>query len=258
MSPDGGLTQFPSDELRDLTPAEDAVLNGVFANAIAPEGDIRAYRAEPTLVVCEQGLRPVRPQETAYERVDVISNARRVFSVKGGRVAPAPEEAVRIGAWETFAERALLRQACAPFGALEAIRQATAAGIPLQVLQPGDGSVLKGLPHSAATVASVQHDLDAGYVVILPERPDGCGGRHRLVAGEPGDRRDAGHHHRRVRGLDGRIRLDAELVLHLGFHGVQQLPQRGRVEACCLLEASAWGGHGCGYLMGFRVIVYYW
>ena len=120
---------------------------------------------------------PGRPQETAYERVDVIRNARRVFSVKDGKVAPAPEEAVRIGAWETFAERAALRQASPPVGALTAIRQAADVNIPLRFLKPGDQAVLVGLPHSDATRASVQRDLAAGYVVILPERPAEPGAR---------------------------------------------------------------------------------
>ena len=92
-------------------------------------------------------------------------------------MAAAPEEAVRIGAWETFAERTALRQATPPFGALTAFRQAAEANIPLRVLQPGDGDALARLSHSEATKTSVQRDLAAGYVVILPERPIEPGAR---------------------------------------------------------------------------------
>ena len=244
MSPDGGLTQFPSDELRDLTPAEDAILSGVFANAIAPNGDIRAYRAEPTLVVFEQGLRPVRSQKTAYQRVDVLSNARRVFSVKGGSVTPAPAEAVRIGVWETLAERTLLRPPAAPFGALEAIRAATAAGIPLKVLRPGDGSVLKGLTHSAATVASVQQDLDAGYVDILPQRPEDAGAATGWWRVNPATGETLGI----TTGGYGDSMVEYAWTLSWsyiwGSMGYSSCLKEGGSKACCLLEASAWGVMG--------------
>ena len=171
------LSDIPEDAVRSMLPTQDVVLNGVFANAVAPGSGLVAYRAAPTLVVCEQGFVPGRPQATAYERVDVIHNARRAFTVKDGKLAPAPEEAVRIGAWETFAERTALRQATPPFGALTAFRQAAEANIPLRVLQPGDGDALARLSHSDATKTSVQRDLAAGYVVILPERPVEPGAR---------------------------------------------------------------------------------
>ncbi len=177
LKTDMKLSDIPQDAVRSIMPTQDIVLNGVFANAVAPGSGLIAYRAEPALVICESGYVPGRSEATAYERVDVIRNARRVFSVKDGSVTPAPEEAVRIGAWETYAERAALRQAAPPFGALTAIRQATDASIPLRVLKPGDRDVLAGLSHSDATKASVQADLDAGYVVILAERPTEPGGR---------------------------------------------------------------------------------
>ncbi len=171
------LSDLPQDAARPIVPMQDVVLNSAFANAISPGGGVIAYRAAPALVVCESGFVPGPPSDTAYERVDVIHNARRVFSVKDGSVTPAPEEAVRIGAWETYAERSALRQATPPSGALTAIRQAADASIPLRVLRPGDGAVLAGLAHSDATKTSVQADLDAGYVVILPERPAEPGAR---------------------------------------------------------------------------------
>jgi hypothetical protein len=172
LRPGMKLPEFPVDALRTLIPLEDTVLNAAFANAVAPGSGLVAYRAAPALAIYEQGVTPGKLQ-TAYERVDVIRNARRVFSVRNGAVTPAPEDAVRIGAWETFAERAPLRQGGVPFGALTAIRQATDAGIALRILKPGDGAVLAGLGHSDATKASVQRDLEAGYIVILPDRTSG-------------------------------------------------------------------------------------
>ncbi len=177
LKTDMKLSDIPQDAVRSIMPSQDIVLNGVFANAVAPGSGVIAYRAAPALVICESGFVPGRSSDTAYERVDVIRNARRVFSVKDGSVTPAPEEAVRIGAWETYAERVALRQAAPPFGALTAIRQAAEASIPLRVLKPGDRDVLAGLSHSDATKASVQADLDAGYAVILPERPAEPGAR---------------------------------------------------------------------------------
>ena len=82
IQPDGSVSKFPQDELAALTPVEDVLLNGAFANAFSPESGLVAYRASPTLVVHEEGLRPGRAQETAYQRVDVLHNARRVQSVK--------------------------------------------------------------------------------------------------------------------------------------------------------------------------------
>jgi hypothetical protein len=170
LQPEGSSSALPDDELAALVPSQDAQLNGAFAIAIDPAGSTLAYRAQPLLALFEDGLVPGRAEETGYQRVDVLGNARRVFSVKGGSVALAPEEAVRIGVWETYAERTPLWKPGTPSGAVEAVRQATAAGIPLRVLKPGDGSVLQTLGHSAATKASVQRDLDAGYAVVLPER----------------------------------------------------------------------------------------
>jgi len=251
VQPDGGLTQFPRDEVRDLAPAEDAILNGVFANAIAPSGDILAYRAAPTLVVYEQGLRPGRPQETAYQRVDVLHNARRVFSVKGGTVTPAPAEAVRIGAWETLAERSLLRQLAPPSGALEAIRAATAAGIPLKVLKPGEGDLLKGLAHSAATVASVQRDLAAGYVVILPERPvnaEAATGWWRVnpATGETLGITTGGYG-------DSMVEYAITLLFAsiFGFMGYSNCRHEGGAAGCCLAEAVTWAA--VGVIIGFGI-----
>ena len=180
LRPGMKLSEVPADVLSALTPLEDTILNPAFANALAPGSNIVAYRAAPALVVHEAGLVPGEAPgeaQTAYERVDVIRNARRVFAVRDGTVTPAPEEAVRIGAWETLAERAPLRQTAVPFGALTAIREATDAGIALRVLKPGDDAVLAGMAHSDATKASVQSDLAAGYVVILPERSVTAGSR---------------------------------------------------------------------------------
>ena len=243
--------------MRDLAPAEDAILNGVFANAIAPNGGILAYRADPTLVVYEQGLRPARPQETAYQRVDVLHNARRVFSVKGGTVTPAPAEAVRIGAWETLAERSLLRQLGPPHGALEAIREATAAGIPLKVLRPGDGSVLKGLAHSAATVASVQRDLDAGYVVILPERPANAAAATGWWRVNPATGETLGI----TTGGYGDSMVEYAITLLFasifGFMGYNNCRSGGGASGCCLTEAITWAvagvivGLGVGAAAGY-------
>lgn len=160
---------IPSELLSGLTPVDDVVLNAAFADAIAPAGDLLAYRASPTVIVYEQGVAPDKT-DTAYERVDVIRNARRVFTVAHGELTPSPADAVRIGVWETLAERAPLRQTGTMSGALEAIRQTTEAGIPLRVLSPPDAGALAALDHSAATKTSVRRDLDAGYVVILPER----------------------------------------------------------------------------------------
>lgn len=251
VRPDGSLTQFPRDELRDLKPVEDAILNGAFANALGPNGDIRAYRAEPTLVVYEQGLRPARPQATAYQRVDVLHNARRVFSVKGGAVTPAPAEAVRIGVWETLAERSILRQLAPPSGSLEAIRAATSAGIPLKVLRPGDGDLLEGSAHSAATIVSVQRDLEAGYVIIVPERPVPVGAatgwwRVNPATGETLGITTEGYG-------DAMVEYAITLLFAsiFGFLGYNNCRHAGGSGGCCLAEAVTWAV--VGVIVGFGI-----
>ena len=56
------LSDIPEDVVRSILPAQDVVLNGVFANAVRAGSGLVAYRAAPTLVVtsrasCRAGLR---------------------------------------------------------------------------------------------------------------------------------------------------------------------------------------------------------
>jgi len=202
-------------------------------------------------------LRPARPQETAYQRVDVLSNARRVLAVKGGAATPAPEEAVRVGVWETLAERSALRQPAAPFGALEAIRQASEDGIPIRVLRPGQTTVLQGLQHSAATKAGVQRDLDAGYVVILPERAGGASEQSGWWRVDPATGETLGIASGGYGGAMVEYVVTAIFALTFGFIGYNNCRSHGGSAGCCLGETALWGvlgiilGVGIGAAAGY-------
>ncbi|MDJ0757033.1 MAG: hypothetical protein QNJ45_26110 [Ardenticatenaceae bacterium] len=253
INPDGSLISFPDEVIADFISPQDILLNGAFGNGFQGNEALRAYRASPTVVVFEQGLVPTAAEPTAFERVDVIHNSRRVFDISGGDVQPNPAAAVRLGVWETFAERVLLQGTGeVPDGALQAIREAAAAGIPLQIIPPDRLDVLQTLPHSRQTIDSAARDLAAGYVVLIPERPLEEGGptgwwRVNLQTGET-----------LGMGTGGYGQAFVEYLISLKFGalfaviGYNQCMAAGGTSGCCLYENLALLAIGftAGYWIG--------
>ena len=172
IAPDGSLIEYPEQVVAELVPGQDIMLDNVYQHGVNRNAGIIGYRSAPTVIIHESGIVPDSGGELAFEQVDVIQNERRLFDISNGRPQPVPSEAVRMGVWETMAESVLLPETeVEERGALQAIRGAASAGIPLRVIPPHESATLTTLPHTPETKASVQRDLDAGYVVIIPERP---------------------------------------------------------------------------------------
>ncbi len=163
--------QVPSLEtLQAIMPWEDVVLNSAFEDGHSFAENSISYRPSATVAVYQEGIVPSQAQTTLFERVDVVANPRRVFTVAAGEVAPSIPQAIRAGVWETHAEGAPMRlQAGEWFNTMIAIRTAQAAGIGMRVLNSADLDTLATLSHSAETKANLRQQLEAGYAIIIPE-----------------------------------------------------------------------------------------
>ncbi len=253
IAPDGSLIEFPERELSELTPSYDVMLDNVYQHGVAENAGIIGYRSAPSVIVHESGIVPNADEDTAYEQVDVIHNERRLFDISSGGPHPAPVEAVRMGVWETMAENVLLPAIEGESrGAMQAIRAAANAGIPLRVIPPSQAADLAALPHSPETKASVQRDLDAGYVVIIPERPHDDSQLTGWWRVDPQTGETLGI------GTGGYGQQYVEYLISLkfgalfGFIGYQQCRAAGGSAGCCLYENVAIGAIGLvtGYWIG--------
>lgn len=241
VDPDGNLTDFPAQQVAGLLPFQDVILNRALANGWLNQPDLRSYRAAPTLAIYQQGLLPDRPELTAFERVDIIHNSRRVFTVDDGLLQPDPAAAVRQGVWETLAERALIQNLGAePGGALVSLRAAAAAGIPLQVIPPGEEAALAALPHLPATIDAARRDLAAGYVVIIPQRPHDDSGQSGWWRVDPHTGETLGM----ATGGYGQGYVEYLISLFFGaiffIAGYNNCKSKGGSTSCCLVENVAW------------------
>lgn len=130
-----------------------------------------AVRHVPAIVGVRNGLRDA---DTAFSAVDVIEN--RMLQLRRGPdgIAHDPSAALAQGVWETAIETVpgrLRPGAGNPTNAFAVFERARQQDIALRVIRP-DGSLPASLSQGEATV--LQHDLDHGYAVLLPERrPDG-------------------------------------------------------------------------------------
>jgi hypothetical protein len=128
------------------------------------------YRHEPSLIVYTFGPTWGAP-ERVRSSIDIVSNARRDFSVAGGRLGPASAESlVTTGVWETHAEALVLANAPGPdtFNTMVALERAEAASIPVRVVTSEDDLVSAGVVLSPEALANLRADLADGYIALVP------------------------------------------------------------------------------------------
>lgn len=156
--------------LAAATPFDDVVLNSLFAQQPVAAATTLSYRAEPYLVVLEDGLSLTSPQPTGFLRVDVINNTRRAFTVTAGALQAAPQANILAGAWETHAEQSPFATVQGRrFSTFAAFVAASEADVPTQVITPADPAPLDALALPVASRQAIAQDLANGYVVLVPE-----------------------------------------------------------------------------------------
>lgn len=155
--------------LTAVPPFDDVVLNTLFARNPLVEPGLIAYRAEPYLVVLEDGVILNQPQPVGFLRVDVINNTRRAYQIVGDELQAAPATNVLIGAWETHAEQSPFAAVQGQrFSTLTAFAAAAAAGAATTVITPADTTPLAELALPTVSAQAIARDLEKGYVVIVP------------------------------------------------------------------------------------------
>jgi hypothetical protein len=155
--------------LTAVTPFDDVVLNTLFARHPPIDSSTRSYRAEPYLVVLEDGLTLNQPEPVGFLRVDVINNTRRAYTVVDDQLQIAPQSNVHIGAWETHAEQSPFAGVQGRrFSTMSAFAAAAAAGAATTVITPADPAALTALALPTVSAQAITRDLERGYVVIVP------------------------------------------------------------------------------------------
>lgn len=130
------------------------------------------YRPEPSLMVYQ---RPLGSPPKARLSLDIVNNTRRAFRVTDGMLVAAPIDLVRAGVWETYAESLLpadLPPGSEPvmrYNTMEILRRARDASIDLRVLRATDPASLSELSLPGEAKIAIRNDLDAGFVVVVPE-----------------------------------------------------------------------------------------
>lgn len=153
------------------TAFDDVVLNTLFAQLPAPQPSTLSYRAEPYLVVLEDGVVLNRPQPTGFLRVDVINNTRRSFVITDNQLQGAPALNILAGAWETRAEQSPFADVQGRrFSTLTAFIAASEADVPTRVISPADPTPLAVLDLPTVSQQAITQDLEKGYVVLVPEK----------------------------------------------------------------------------------------
>ena len=236
-NPDPGT--LPSNLMNEIMPVHDIFYDASLDFADASENDFISYIPEPMLLVYQEGYAPDCPQKALFERVDVINNTRRTLRLADGVMQSIPLETVRRGVWETYAERMLIRNDAVPaLNTFTALRDAAAASIPLLVLTMEDVDSVNSLPYNEQTRTSVLQDVEAGYVVIIPQRvtdDNGFTGWWRVnpVTGETLGITTGGY---------GQQYVEYSILVSYAFFvaGYQSCLQGGGSVACC----GAWNSAG--------------
>lgn len=148
---------------------DDVVLNSLFARQPPIEQAMISYRAEPYLVVLEDGLILNQPTPVGFLRVDVINNTRRAYTVVDAQLQAAPTTNILFGAWETHAEQSPFAAVQGRrFSTMSAFAAAAATGAATTVITPADPTPLADLALPTLSAQAIARDLERGYVVIVP------------------------------------------------------------------------------------------
>ncbi|CAN5802382.1 hypothetical protein BH23DEI1_BH23DEI1_13020 [soil metagenome] len=169
-APDDAEIATTASEVEARVAMEHLNLFAAFDAGAAGRGAV-VYRAEPSLVVVE------RHWAGGSAQVDVVHNRRRVLQSTAGELPRFDVgQAIDIGTWETRVEGLPIARADAELHSVfSTLAEATAAGIPFDVLAPHvlDAVGSLDLPH--ATLLAIEDDLAAGYAVIAPRAlPNGA------------------------------------------------------------------------------------
>ncbi len=129
------------------------------------------FRPEPSLVVIENGLSPSQDELALRMAVDIVNNTRRVLEQKNGEISFAVSEAIRLGVWETYAERVAPSDgAIETFNTTIAFSQARAHQIPSKLISASlKEETLTALSVPGDVKERLRNTIAAGYTVIVPE-----------------------------------------------------------------------------------------
>jgi len=167
LLPDAGTSMPNTDIPQDFGPLALYRLMGQSPSG----GGVISVRHVPAIVGLRNGLRGI---DTAFSAVDVVENRMLQLRLTEAGVSHDPSAALARGVWETAVETlpGQLRAAGNTVtNAFEVFEKARAQGIGLRVVEPGK-TLPEALPAGVQRV--LQHDLDNGFAVVLPEqRPDG-------------------------------------------------------------------------------------
>ncbi len=157
----------PTPELADAArPMAHLRLFDLFDAGPALEGTV-VFRSAPTLVAFEQHW----PE--GHDVVDVIANPMRNLTMSPDGPQLMPRESLRRGVWETRTEGLpLAGDGVSRHGAFDGVAAALEAGATLVVAR--DASLLPA-EWPAQSRAAAGRDLEAGYVVVLPQGPVAAG-----------------------------------------------------------------------------------
>ena len=137
------------------------------------EQGIVRFHAQPTLIGIRDGI---RGPHTTFSEVDVVWNTVESIRKHGSRWFTTPHTTLTAGVWDTVLESIPLSgtQAgqVAVTSAPKTFDLAEEQGIELLVLRPGQhlSAELEALPIHAQERQFVRRDLDAGYVIVIPQR----------------------------------------------------------------------------------------
>jgi len=167
IHPDQGTALPEQDVLQDFGPL--SLYRLMEANPIP--SDAIAVRTVPSIVGIRNGL---RDHNRAFTAVDVVENRMLMLRNDQDGLRHDPVAALEQGVWDTAIEVVPARirdeQDQQVLNTFEVFQQASQQGIDLTLLAPSD-AVPASLPEGVAKV--LQHDLDNGFAVLIPERrPD--------------------------------------------------------------------------------------
>lgn len=130
------------------------------ADSIGPHH--RNYRSGPALVIHSNGLGESGQQ---VEAIDIVSNPRRTFDIRGEIPTLAPGFTMQSGVWETAVEGSMLA-GDSQVSTMAIFDSARREGNEPVVILPGQMPNVNVM--SADTAAAIANDLADGYAVVLP------------------------------------------------------------------------------------------
>jgi hypothetical protein len=130
------------------------------------------FRGAPNVIAIESGLTFVGPELAGFTSVDIMANERRTLAMGPGGPGPDVAGAVRIGVWETHAERIGLPYdrglGVMSFDTVDEITHGAADG-GLVVWTPEVVAGLAPVAPSSPVRAGMDRDLARGFVLVAAD-----------------------------------------------------------------------------------------